>query len=69
MIFFSCEDKEEPRQREVQGSVLALPVHAGHQRSGEGRETQAVAAPRSVVIDTSHRYSSPSLKQARSLGL
>lgn len=42
----SGEDKEEPRQCEVQGSLLQVLVHPGDQRPGEGREAEAVPPPR-----------------------
>lgn len=42
----SGEDKEESRQREVQGALLQVPVHPGDQRQGEGREAEAVPPPR-----------------------
>lgn len=46
MFDSSCEDKEESREREVQGPLLAVPIHARHHRQGEGGETQTKSAPR-----------------------
>ncbi len=44
------QDQEERREHQVQGALLALPLHLGHYRQGEGREAQAVAAPRYATI-------------------
>ena len=38
-LFFSCEDHEVEGQAKVQGSLLSLPLHAGSDRQGEGRQT------------------------------
>ncbi|XP_069916467.1 large ribosomal subunit protein eL38 isoform X3 [Oryctolagus cuniculus] len=40
------QDQEEQGQREVQGALQPLPLHAGHHGQGEGREAEAVPAPR-----------------------
>lgn len=46
---FSRKDQEEQGQCKVQGALQQVPVHAGHHRQGEGREAEAVPAPRSVT--------------------
>lgn len=45
-VYYSGKDKEESWKCEVQGAMHTLPVHPGHHRQGEGRETQAESAPR-----------------------
>ena len=45
-LFFSCEDHEVEGQAKVQGSLLSLPLHAGSDRQGEGRQTEAVLTTR-----------------------
>merc|ERR1711955_122452 len=42
-----CQDQEESRQRQVQGPMLQVPLHLGCPRQGEGREVEAISAPRS----------------------
>ena len=44
-----CQDQEECRQHQVQGALLPILVHIGHQRQGEGREAEAVSSPRPPV--------------------
>lgn len=38
------QDKEERGQHQVQDPLLAIPLHTGRVRQGEGREAEAVAA-------------------------
>jgi len=45
----SCQDHEDKRQGEVQGSVLQVPLHSGCHRQGEGRQAEAVITPRCVI--------------------
>merc|ERR1719341_1693100 len=40
------QDQEECREHQVQGPVLKIPLHPEDHRQGEGREAEAVSAPR-----------------------
>ena len=42
-----CQDQEELRVHQIQGSMLPIPLHPRHQGQGEGREVEAIAASRS----------------------
>ena len=42
-----CQDQEELRVHQIQGSMLPIPLHPRHQRQGEGREAEAISASRS----------------------
>ena len=42
-----CQDQEELRVHQIQGSMLPIPLHPRHQRQGEGREAEAIPASRS----------------------
>ena len=48
----SRKDQEEQGQCQVQGALQQVPVHLGHHRQGEGREAEAVPAPRYVLNTT-----------------
>ena len=50
----SRKDQEEQGQCQVQGALQQIPVHLGHHRQGEGREAQAVSAPRLVQTTQLH---------------
>merc|ERR1712039_779301 len=42
------QDQAELRECQIQGSMLPVPLHARDHGQGEGREAEAVAAPRSA---------------------
>ncbi|KAG8259074.1 hypothetical protein J6590_019551 [Homalodisca vitripennis] len=45
----SCQDKEEPREHKVQGTVFQVPLYSGHPRQGEGGKIETVLTSRNKL--------------------
>lgn len=46
LLSHSRKDQEEQGKCQVQGALQQVPVHPRHHGQGEGREAEAVPAPR-----------------------